>query len=89
VPTIAESGLPNYEAAGWWGVLMPGKTPPAIVAALNADIMKVLSADATKAQLARDGIEAAPSTPEQFAAHMRKEGIKWAAVIKAADIKGD
>jgi tripartite-type tricarboxylate transporter receptor subunit TctC len=89
VPTIAESGLPNYEAAGWWGVLMPGKTPPAIVAALNAEIVKVLSADATKAQLARDGIEAAPSTPEQFAAHMRKEGIKWAAVIKSANIQGE
>ena len=89
VPTIAESGLPNYEAAGWWGVLMPGKTPPAIVMALNAEIVKVLNADATRAQLARDGIEAAPSTPEQFAAHMRKEGLKWSAVIKAANIQGE
>jgi tripartite-type tricarboxylate transporter receptor subunit TctC len=89
LPTIAESGVPNYEAAGWWGVLMPGKTPPAIVMALNAEIVKVLSADATKAQLARDGIEAAPSTPEQFAAHMRAEGLKWAAVIKAANIQSE
>jgi tripartite-type tricarboxylate transporter receptor subunit TctC len=89
VPTIAESGLPNYEAAGWWGVLMPGKTPPAIVMALNAEIVKVLNADATRAQLARDGIEAAPSTPEQFAAHMRKEGLKWSAVIKAANIQAE
>ena len=89
VPTIAESGLPNYEATGWWGVLMPGKTPPAIVMALNAEIVKVLSAEATKAQLARDGIEAAPSTPAQFAAHMRAEGLKWAAVIKAANIQGE
>ena len=89
LPTIAEAGVSNYEATGWWGVLMPGNTPPAIVMALNAEIVKVLSADATKAQLARDGIEATPSTPEQFAAHMRKEGIKWAAVIKAANIQGD
>ncbi len=89
LPTIAESGVPNYEAAGWWGVLMPGKTPPAIVMALNAEIVKVLSADATKGQYARDGIEAAPSTPEQFAAHMRKEGLKWSAVIKAANIQSE
>ena len=89
VPTIAESGLPGYEATGWWGILMPGKTPPGIVAALNAEIVKVLSADSTKAQLTREGIEAAPSTPAQFAAHIRGEGLKWAPIIKAANIQGE
>jgi tripartite-type tricarboxylate transporter receptor subunit TctC len=89
LPTMAEAGVPNYEASGWWGVLMPGKTPPAIVMALNAEIVKVLSVDATKAQLSRDGIEAASSTPAQFAAHMRAEGLKWAAVIKVANIQGE
>jgi tripartite-type tricarboxylate transporter receptor subunit TctC len=89
LPTMAEAAVFNYEASGWWGVLMPGKTPPAIVMALNAEIVKVLSADATKTQLARDGIEAAPSTPAQFSAHMRAEGSKWAAVIKAANIQGE
>ncbi len=89
LPTIAESGVPNFEATGWWGVLMPGKTPPTVVAALNAGIVKVLSADATKSQLARDGIEAAPSTPAEFAAHIRREGLRWAPVIKAANIQGE
>jgi tripartite-type tricarboxylate transporter receptor subunit TctC len=89
VPTIAESGLPGYEATGWWGILMPGKTPPAIVASLNAEIVKTLNADSTKAQLAREGIEAAGGTPAQFAAHIRAEGLKWAPIIKAANIQGD
>ena len=89
VPTIAESGLPGYEATGWWGILAPGKTPQGIVATLNAEIVKVLHADETKAQLSREGIEAVGGTPAQFAAHIRSEGLKWAVVIKAANIKGE
>jgi tripartite-type tricarboxylate transporter receptor subunit TctC len=89
VPTIAESGLPGYEATGWWGILMPGKTPPAIVAALNADVVKVLNAESTKTQLAREGIEAAGGTAAQFAAHMRAEGLKWGPIIKAANIQSE
>ena len=89
VPTIAESGLPAYEASGWWGILTPGKTKPAIVSALNAEIVKVLNAEATRAQLAREGIEAAGSSPAQFAAHIRAEGLKWSAVIKAANIQAE
>jgi tripartite-type tricarboxylate transporter receptor subunit TctC len=87
VPTVAEAGLPGYEASGWWGVLVPGKTPPSIVSALNAGIVKVLRGDAAKAQLSREGIEAAGGSPAQFAAHIRSEGRKWGAVIKAANIK--
>jgi tripartite-type tricarboxylate transporter receptor subunit TctC len=87
VPTVAESGLAGYEASGWWGILTPGKTPPAVVAALNAEIVKALRADDVKAQLLREGVEAAGGTPEEFAAHIRTEGKKWAAVIKAANIR--
>ena len=89
VPTIAESGLPGYEATGWWGILAPGKTPPGIVSTLNAEIVKVLNSDETKAQLNREGVEAGGGTPAQFAAHIRSEGRKWAPVIKAANIKGE
>jgi tripartite-type tricarboxylate transporter receptor subunit TctC len=60
-----------------------------IVATLNAEIVKVLHADDTKAQLSREGIEAVGGTAAQFAAHIRSEGLKWAAVIKAANIKGE
>ncbi len=88
IPTIAESGVAGYEAIGWWGVIVPGKTPRPLVMRLNAEILKVLSAESTRSQLAREGVEAAGSTPEQFAAHMKSEGQKWAAVIKAANIKG-
>jgi tripartite-type tricarboxylate transporter receptor subunit TctC len=89
VPTIAESGLPGYEASGWWGILAPGKTPPGIVSALNAEILKVLKSDEAKTQLSREGVEAAGGSPAQFAAHIRSEGRKWAAVIKAANLKGE
>ena len=89
MPTIAESGLPGYEAIGWWGVLAPGKTPLPVVSMLNAEIIKVLNSEDAKAQLAREGIEAAASTPEQFAAHIQTEGRKWALVIKSAKIKGE
>jgi tripartite-type tricarboxylate transporter receptor subunit TctC len=68
---------------------VPGKTPQVIVSALNAEIVKVLQADAAKVQLAREGVEAAGGTPAQFAAHIRSEGRKWAAVSKAANIKGE
>jgi tripartite-type tricarboxylate transporter receptor subunit TctC len=87
VPTIAESGVPGYEALGWWGVLAPSRTPPAVIAALNAGIVKVLRSDDAKAQLFREGIEAAGSTPQQFAAHLKSEQQKWAKAIKDANIK--
>ena len=78
---------PGYEALGWWGILAPGKTPPGIVSALNAEIVKVLNADDARTQLSREGIEAAGGSPAQFAAHIRSEGKKWAAVIKEANIR--
>lgn len=89
VPTIAESGVQGYEAIGWWGILAPGKTPRQVVATLNTEIVNVLHAEETKAQLSREGIEAVGGSPAQFAAHIRSEGLKWAAVIKSANIKGE
>ncbi|HTE16469.1 MAG TPA: tripartite tricarboxylate transporter substrate binding protein [Burkholderiales bacterium] len=87
VPTIAESGLPGYEALGWWGILGPGKTPERVVAILNAELVKVLSSDDAKANLFKEGIEAAGSTAQQYGAYIMLERQKWAKVVTAANIK--
>lgn len=87
VPTFAESGLPGFEVYGWYGVLLPGKTPRAIVNRLNADIRAVLEDADTRQRFAQTGMDVKPSTPEEFAALIRTETAKWAKVVKAAGIQ--
>jgi len=89
VPTIAESGLPGYEAYSWSGVMAPKGTPPDIVKRVNADLVKVLSDAATAQGMIAAGAEPKPGTPEQFGEFVRDEIAKWRDVIKAANIKLD
>lgn len=89
VPTIAESGLPGYEAYSWAGIVAPAGTPKETVARLSADIGKVLSQPDVKQRLYDAGAEAMPSTPEQFAQMLRTEIVKWGKVVKAANIQSD
>jgi len=89
VPTIAESGIPGYEAANWYGIVVPIKTPQNINQRLNAEIVRVLSAPDTKAALFNQGLDAAPSTSQEFGAQMHSEAIKWAKVVKSAGITAD
>jgi tripartite-type tricarboxylate transporter receptor subunit TctC len=86
-PTIAESGVPGYEASGWFGVLVPAGTPPSIVQRLNAAMLKGLAAADARERLAAFGGEVAPGTPEQFAAHIRTEAAKWGKLIRALGLK--
>ncbi|MBI3068894.1 MAG: tripartite tricarboxylate transporter substrate binding protein [Betaproteobacteria bacterium] len=87
VPTIAEAGVPGYEAATWHGVLVPAGTPAAIVAKLNGEIMRMLNDSGIRARITRDGLEPLGSTPEQFDAYLRAEVRKWAQVIRTAGIR--
>jgi tripartite-type tricarboxylate transporter receptor subunit TctC len=87
LPTIAESGLSGYEANNWNGFFVPAKTPRPIVNRLNKEITAALNAPDIKDFLFKQGLDAAPSTPEEFAAYMKSEMAKWAKVIKAAGIK--
>jgi tripartite-type tricarboxylate transporter receptor subunit TctC len=87
LPTIAEAGVPGYEATQWYGVLAPAKTPKPIVARLHAEIVKSLQSDDAKKRLAADAAEPVGNTPEQFAAHIKKEIARWAPVIKASGAK--
>ena len=87
VPTIAESGVPDYVVDSWYGALAPAKTPPAIVARLNAAFAKVLANPQVKEKLLAQGAEAAPSSPAEFERRIRDELAKWELVIKAANIR--
>jgi len=87
VPTIAESGYPGYEATNWYAYLAPGKTPRDIVARLNRELVKVLGAEDVLAQLAKSGMEAIPSTPEELARHIERELAVWGRVVREAGIK--
>ncbi|MFI4952999.1 MAG: Bug family tripartite tricarboxylate transporter substrate binding protein [Burkholderiales bacterium] len=89
VPTIAESGLPGFEASSWFGMLAPAGTPSAIVARLNADVNQWLQTAEAKEKLLAQGAVAAGGTPEQFAAHIRAETEKWAKVVKVSGAKVD
>ena len=89
VPTIAESGLPGFEASSWFGVLAPAGTPPAIIAKLNAEIAKWLDTPEAKEKMLTLGANAAGGTPEDFAKHIAAETAKWAKVVKESGAKVD
>jgi tripartite-type tricarboxylate transporter receptor subunit TctC len=89
VPTIAESGLPGYEAVGWFGVIAPAGTVPETVDKLNAAITGALSDAAIKERIVAVGAEPAPMTPERFAAFIRSETEKWNAVIAKSGTKAN
>jgi len=87
VPTFAESGLPGYDASTWNGIMVPTGTPRAIIDRLYAEIAKILRALNTIERLAYDGSVAVGSTPEEFAAYIKAEHVKWAKVVREANIR--
>lgn len=89
VPTIAESGLSGYEAAGWFGVLSPAGTPVAVVNKLNTEINRILELPEVKASLASDGAEPAGGTPAQMAQSARAESAKWSKLIRELKISAE
>jgi tripartite-type tricarboxylate transporter receptor subunit TctC len=88
-PTIAETGIPGYQASTWFGVFAPGGTPKEIVARLNAEINKALSAPELTEHLRMEGAEAIGGTPEEFRTFFRGEIERWAPVVKAAGVKAN
>lgn len=86
VPTFAESGLPGYDASSWNGILVPAGTPKAIIDKLNAEIGKIMRMPAVTERLAPDGTVAIGSTPDEFAAFIKSEQVKWGQVVRDAHI---
>jgi len=90
VPTIAESGLPGYEAVSWFGLFAPAGTPREAVAKINADVQRVLAdPDFREKFLAPNYFEPISGSPEEFAAYVKREAAKWSQVIRQAKITVD
>jgi tripartite-type tricarboxylate transporter receptor subunit TctC len=89
MPTIAEAGVPGYEATGWYGVLVPSGTPPAIIGRLNAEFDKAMQSAETRERLAANGYDSASGTPAQFGQYIKAEIVKWAGVVKSAKLQAD
>jgi tripartite-type tricarboxylate transporter receptor subunit TctC len=89
VPTIAESGIPGYEASLWLAIVAPAATPPAIVVRLNNAVNEVLNAPDPKASLMAQGLELEPGPPEALTARIRTDIEKWRKVIAQAGIRAE
>jgi tripartite-type tricarboxylate transporter receptor subunit TctC len=89
LPTVAEAGVPGYEAGLWYGFLGPARLPPEIVRRLNAEIVAVLKLAEIRERLAGQGVDARPSTPEEFARLLVADLDRWAKVVQRAGIRAE
>jgi tripartite-type tricarboxylate transporter receptor subunit TctC len=89
VPTVAETGLPGYEAVLHYGLLAPAGTPRPLIDKLNKELRAALDSDEVRKRMATEGAEPLPSTPEEYAADIDQEEKKWSKVVKEAGIKPD
>ncbi len=89
VQTFTEAGWPQYQPNGWYGLCAPAKTPPAVIARLNAEALKIIASAYYRERLAALVADPAGSTPEEFAAYIRKEFEKYGKVIKATGARSE
>jgi tripartite-type tricarboxylate transporter receptor subunit TctC len=89
LPTIAEAGVPGYEAANWWSIAAPAGTPPAVIARLNAEIGSYLRLPETRKRLTDEGVEVDIKTPEELRRMIPADIAKWTKVAKAAGMRVD
>ena len=87
VPTLAESGVPDYEFEQWWGIVVPAETPRDIVDQLNAELNRILATAEIKALMAHEGADPAPSTPESFGRHISTELQRWTQLVERIGLK--
>ena len=89
VPTIAEAGVPGFALNTWLGVIMAARTPPEIVAKVNADVTRILQTPDIKARFAAIGIDVTTTSPEAFAELVREDYARWGKIVREAGIKAE
>jgi tripartite-type tricarboxylate transporter receptor subunit TctC len=89
VPTVAEAGVPGYEASPWYGLMVPAKTPLEIVSRLHAESLKALERVDVKERFGATDFQIVGAGPERFGAHVRSEIAKWGKIIKATGLKAE
>jgi len=89
LPTMAEAGLQGFDISTWFGLFAPAGTPADIIAKWNAEVAKILNSPEMREKLVAQGAEPAPTTPEQFAAFVKSEIVKYAKIVKASGAKVD
>ena len=89
IPTVAESGYPDFDVVSWWGILTPAGVPKEIIAKLHTEIVRVLALPEIKTKFADQGADVASDTPEHFAAYIKTEIAKWAKLIKELGVKSE
>jgi tripartite-type tricarboxylate transporter receptor subunit TctC len=89
LPTIAEAGVPGYEATTWTGVVGPAAMPRPVIARLNADLNRMIASPAYKEKVTLIGSEPAGGSSEQFAQFIRSEYVKWGDIVKRAGARID
>jgi tripartite-type tricarboxylate transporter receptor subunit TctC len=87
IPTVAEAGVPGYEATIWLGVMAPAKTPKPIIDKLNAEIVKIMNRPEIRAAWTKQGAEPMPMSPAEFDKYLRADIEKWARVVKISGVK--
>ena len=87
LPTVAEAGVPGFEVENWQGIVVPARTPRAIVDKLNGEIKQLLGQSEMTSALNAQGLDAAAGTPQSFDQFIRAEIDKWRKVVQAANIK--
>jgi tripartite-type tricarboxylate transporter receptor subunit TctC len=89
IPTMAESGLPGFEATSWFALMAPAGLPKDVLAKINAETIRVMNLPDVREKLTALGLDVAPGTPEALASHVQTETIKWAKVVKESGAKLD
>jgi tripartite-type tricarboxylate transporter receptor subunit TctC len=89
LPTVAESGFPEFEASSWFGLFGPAGLPREMAAKLQAEVARILKVPEIRDKLIQQGADPVGSTPDEFAAYVRDETAKWAKVVKASGAKAD
>jgi tripartite-type tricarboxylate transporter receptor subunit TctC len=84
VPTVMESGVPDFDVVVWQGIAVPAATPEPLVSRIHGVLMKTLAAPDLKQRFAEQGVLASPTTRQEFAAFIKSETIRWAKVVKDA-----